>query len=419
MEGVKVRAENQFSEFDRKMMRKAFCLARKGLGRTFPNPAVGAVLVREGKIVGAGYHGVAGGAHAEAVALAAAGEAARGSTLYVTLEPCCHHGRTPPCSAALIKAGVIRVVAAMPDPNPQVAGDGLKTLAEAGVRVECGLFAEEARRMNEAFVKYITTGRPFITLKAAVSLDGKIAAHTGDSRWITGITARRYVHLLRSWAAGVMVGVGTVLKDDPNLTCRWRAPTRQKESPIAGGMVKPFEFKETYTGGGGILQPVRIVVDSKGRTPLHAKVLKNQETAPTLIAVTEEASGENIERLRQTGARVLIMPSVGGRVNLSALALRLAEEGITSILLEGGGTLNSAAVQAGIVDKLQIFIAPKLIGGASAPTFLEGAGVERMKDAWQVTTTSIRRIGEDFLVTAYLKNTSVFCNFSGGGIKEV
>ncbi|HEY8344054.1 MAG TPA: bifunctional diaminohydroxyphosphoribosylaminopyrimidine deaminase/5-amino-6-(5-phosphoribosylamino)uracil reductase RibD, partial [Bacillota bacterium] len=369
-----MRPKNQFSEFDRKMMRQALCLARKGLGRTFPNPAVGAVLVREGKIVGAGYHAVAGGDHAEAVALAAAGEAARGSTLYVTLEPCCHHGRTPPCTAALIKAGVTRVVAAMPDPNPRVGGDGLKILAEAGVRVECGLFAEEARRMNEAFIKYITSGRPFITLKAAVSLDGKIAAHTGDSRWITGIAARRYVHRLRSWAAGVMVGVGTVLKDDPNLTCRWRTPAYQQGGPIAYGKVKPIEFKETSTGGEDVFQPVRIVVDSKGRTPLHAKVLQNQDTAPTLIAVTEEAPSEKIERLRQTGARILMIPSVDGRVDLSALALRLAADGITSILLEGGGTLNSAAVQAGIVDKLQIFIAPKLIGGASAPTFLAGVG---------------------------------------------
>lgn len=409
--------KNQFSEFDRKMMRRALCLARKGLGRTFPNPAVGAVFVREGKIVGVGYHAVAGGAHAEAVALAAAGEAARGSTLYVTLEPCCHHGRTPPCTAALIKAGVTRVVAAMPDPNPQVAGDGLKTLAEAGVRVECGLFAEEAGRMNEAFVKYITSGRPFITLKAAASLDGKIAAYTGDSRWITGIAARRYVHRLRSWAAGVMVGVGTVLKDNPNLTCRWRAPARQKGSPTAYGKIKPLEFAEPHTGVGDILQPVRIVVDSKGRTPLQAEVLKNQKTALTLIAVTEEAPGETIQLLRHTGARVLIMPSDGGRVDLSALALRLAAEGITSILLEGGGTLNSAAVQAGIVDKLQIFIAPKMIGGASAPTFLEGVGVERIRDAWQLTTASIRRFGEDFLFTAYLKNESSSWNFGGGSIK--
>lgn len=410
--------KNQFSEFDRKMMRLALCLARKGLGRTFPNPAVGAVLVREGRMVGAGYHAVVGGAHAEAVALAAAGEAARGSTLYVTLEPCCHHGRTPPCTTALIKAGVTRVVAAMPDPNPQVAGNGLKTLAEAGAQVECGLFAEEARRMNEAFVKYITSGRPFITLKAAASLDGKIAAHTGDSRWITGTAARRYVHRLRSWAAGVMVGVGTVLRDDPNLTCRWRVPARQKGNPTPYGKVKPIELAETSTGAEGIRQPVRIVVDSKGRTPLQAEVLKNQKAVPTLLAVTEEAPGEKLQRLQQTGARVLMMPSVGGRVDLSALALRLAAEGITSILLEGGGTLNSAAVQAGIVDKLQIFIAPKMIGGASAPTFLEGVGVERMRDAWQLTTASVRRFGEDFLFTAYLKNDSAFCNFAGGSIKE-
>lgn len=409
-----MRQKKEFSEFDQKMMRLAFCLARKGLGRTFPNPAVGAVLVRNGQIVGAGFHAAAGGAHAEAVALASAGEAARESTLYVTLEPCCHQSRTPPCTAALIKAGVTRVVATMPDPNPLVAGNGLRTLAEAGVRVECGLFAEEARRMNEAFVKYITTGQPFITLKAAISLDGKIATHTGDSRWITGLSARRYVHRLRSWAGGVMVGVGTVIKDDPDLTCRWKANACTKWGVTVRGTARSLYrvVREVYTGSEHIHQPLRIVVDSKGRTPLHSRVLKNLDLASTLIAVTEEAPAENIQRLRNTGAKVLITPASEGRVDLFQLTLRLAEEGITSILLEGGGALNSAALQGGLVDKLQVFIAPKIIGGVSAPTFLEGAGAERISDAWQLTKPCIRRFGEDTLLTMYLKAST--CALKGG-----
>ncbi|NPV27725.1 MAG: bifunctional diaminohydroxyphosphoribosylaminopyrimidine deaminase/5-amino-6-(5-phosphoribosylamino)uracil reductase RibD [Firmicutes bacterium] len=360
---------------DYEYMGRALELARLAEGRTSPNPMVGAVLVKDGQIVGEGYHQKAGTPHAEVHALRQAGDRARGATLYVNLEPCSHYGRTPPCAEALIQAGVARVVAAMTDPNPLVAGRGMKLLAAAGIKTEVGLRAAEAQRLNEVFIKYITSRRPFVVLKTAMTWDGKIATSTGQSRWVTGSAARTYVHRLRNIYDGIMVGIGTVLADDPQLTVRLEGiPTRN---------------------------PVRIVVDSRLRVPLQAQVVNQLSNARTIIATTEQAPREKITELEQRGVEVLVVEG-RERVDLNQLMLRLGERDICSILLEGGATLNAAALEAGIVDKVLNFIAPKIIGGAMAPTPVGGVGKQVMNDAWCLNNCSVDRIGEDFLLTGYL-----------------
>ncbi|QGP92998.1 Riboflavin biosynthesis protein RibD [Neomoorella glycerini] len=361
---------------DVEYMRRALKLARQGLGRTSPNPAVGAVIVRDGRVVGEGYHQQAGTPHAEVHALQAAGEAARGATLYVTLEPCCHYGRTPPCTEAIITAGIRRVVAAMADPNPKVAGGGFQALRRAGIEVETGLLEDEARRLNEAFIKYITTGLPWVTLKMALTMDGKIATRTGASRWITGPAARQKAHELRDTHDAILVGIGTVLADDPELTTR-----------LPGGKGR---------------DAVRVILDSHLRLPLTARVLNLASPAPTLVATTAAAPGEARQQLAARGIEVIVLPAEDGRVAWQPLLAELARRQLTSILVEGGARVNATALAAGVVDKVVAFIAPKIFGGINAPGPVGGPGVASPDEAWQLARIRVEPCGEDIMLSGYL-----------------
>src|SRR5579884_852488 len=363
-------------------MRRALHLAAKGF--TPPNPMVGCVLVNEGVVVGEGYHPAAGQPHAEVFALRAAGEGARGATAYVTLEPCCHWGRTPPCTRALIAAGVARVVAATTDPHPRVAGKGLEELRAAGIAVSVGLLEAQARQLNEAFFHYHTVGTPFVTLKAAMTLDGKIATRTGDSRWITGETARRYVHRLRAQSGAVMVGIGTLLADDAQLTAR------------LPGIVLPR-------------QPLRIIVDSRLRTTPEAQAVRLAAQSPVqrplLIATTEAMSDEKrarAEALERQGVEVLRLPATAeGRVDLRCLLASLAQRHIISVLVEGGGALHAALLAANLAQKALFFIAPKIVGGRDAPTPVEGTGVPLMAQAYTLDRLRLRRFRQDVAIEGY------------------
>ncbi len=358
-----------------RLMRRALTLAEQGLGRTSPNPAVGAVIARGATIVGEGWHRRAGEPHAERIALANAGEAARGADIYVTLEPCCHHGRTPPCTDAIIEAGISRCFYAMPDPDPVCAGGGDAALRAAGVEVEAGLLRGEAERMLEAYVAHRRTGRPLVTLKLAMSLDGCIATRTGDSRWITGPRARALVHRMRDRADAVMIGVRTVLADDPSLTTRG----------VPGGR-----------------DALRIICDSRARTPPGARAIVQESEANCLIAVTEAANPARIDDLRRAGAEVLELPAADGRVDLQALMHALGERGLLSVLLEGGAGLAWGALQAGVVDKVALFYAPIIIGGAGAVRGVAGVGVERVTEALALRDVSVAQVGRDLLVEGYV-----------------
>lgn len=356
-------------------MQRALALALKAKGRTSPNPMVGAVLVKEGRIIGEGYHAFAGADHAEVVALKAAGDEAREATLYLNLEPCCHYGRTPPCTEAIIRAGIKRVVASTFDPNPLVAGKGAERLKAAGIDVEIGLLSEEAKRLNEAFFTLIATGRPFVILKVAASLDGKIATKAGESRWITGEAARKKVHELRDEVDAVLVGIGTVLKDDPLLTVRLdREGTRD---------------------------PLRVIVDSHARLPLEANVLKDPRKA--LVAVSPEAPKERVEALRSRGAEVLLIEGASGKVSLGRLMEELGKRGIVSVMIEGGSEVNASAFHEGIVDKLILFYAPLLIGGKEAPSIVGGSGIEYLPQAIRLKDLRIERLGNDLLIEGYIQ----------------
>ncbi|WP_223910260.1 bifunctional diaminohydroxyphosphoribosylaminopyrimidine deaminase/5-amino-6-(5-phosphoribosylamino)uracil reductase RibD [Geobacter sp. AOG1] len=353
------------------MMRRALALARKGVGKTSPNPAVGCVVVRDGVIVGEGWHRKAGTPHAEVHALAQAGDAARGADVYVTLEPCAHHGKTPPCADALVEAKVGRVFVGMVDPNPLVAGRGLELLRRAGIVTESGLLEEECHRLNEPFIKHVTTGRPFVILKSALTLDGKIATATGDSRWITNDRSRRYVHKLRSEMDAVMVGAGTVLADDPQLTSR-----------LPGGK-----------------DPMRVVVDSTLRIPLHARLLHLHSSAPTVIATTSGDEAK-IVRLEAAGAEVLRCAGFNGHVDLTDLLRQLGERGVQSVLLEGGRELAGSALHRGLIDKFLFFYAPKIVGGDGLDPFA-GPGAERIDRTLRLARIATRRFGDDILLEGY------------------
>jgi len=357
--------------FHKQTMRRAIALGRKGVGKTSPNPAVGCVIVRDGVIVGEGWHRKAGTPHAEVHALAQAGAKARGADVYVTLEPCAHFGKTPPCADALVDAGVARVFVGMIDPNPKVSGGGIAKLQAAGIPVESGILEEECRRLNEPFIKHMTTGRPFVILKSALTLDGKIATATGDSRWITNDRSRRYVHRLRSGVDAVMVGVRTVLADDPQLTAR-----------LPGGR-----------------DPMRVVVDSTLRIPLQARLLHLQSSARTVIATTSLDEAK-IGKLRAAGAEVLHCACSNGHVDLGDLFDRLGQQGIQSVLLEGGRELAGGALHRGLIDKFLLFYAPKIIGGDGLDPFA-GPGAERIDAALRLTRITTRRFGDDILVEGY------------------
>ncbi|MGQ9919961.1 MAG: bifunctional diaminohydroxyphosphoribosylaminopyrimidine deaminase/5-amino-6-(5-phosphoribosylamino)uracil reductase RibD [Desulfobacca sp.] len=372
-----------WSPADRSFMARALRLAKKGAGFTSPNPMVGAVVVRDGRIVGQGYHRRYGGPHAEVEALSQAGAAARGATLYVTLEPCNHHGKTPPCTQAVLAAGIARVVIANADPNPRVTGGGAAFLRQQGLQVEMGLLAEAARRLNEPFFKASTTGRPWVIAKAAASLDGKIATHTNDSHWITGPAARLWVHRLRHQVDAILVGVGTVVADDPQLTTR-----------LPRGRGK---------------DPVRVILDSRLRLPLTAQVLQLHSTAPTWIACTEAAPPDKREALAALGAECLLLPSRQGRVDLEALLSLLGQRRLQSLLVEGGAEVHGAFFEAGLIDKFYLFLAPKLIGGRQAPGVFGGQGITRLAEAPSLRELTIRRLGPDLLISGYLAATFPVC----------
>jgi len=364
-------------EVHHRYMERALALASRGRGRTSPNPMVGAVLVRNHTIIGEGFHAARGSDHAEVIALKAAGASATGATCCVTLEPCAHYGRTPPCADALIRAGVARVVAATYDPNPAVAGHGMRTLREAGIPVEVGLLEEEAVRLNEAYFKYIRTREPLVILKAAMSLDGKLATRTGDSQWITGEQTRRRVHELRNVVDAVVVGIGTVLRDDPMLTTR--------------------------LGGQEGRDPLRVIVDSRGRLPVTARLLRSG-SRPVLVATSPRISRARLRTLEECGAEVTVLPPGEGGVSLPDLLRELGRREITSVMIEGGGRLATSALEAGIVDKLMLMLAPVLVGGKRAPMLLQGEGVEKFADALRVRHLTVERIGDDCVLEGYLSD---------------
>jgi diaminohydroxyphosphoribosylaminopyrimidine deaminase / 5-amino-6-(5-phosphoribosylamino)uracil reductase len=354
------------------MMGRALRLARKGVGRTSPNPAVGCVIVRKREVVGEGWHRRAGTPHAEIHALKAAGGDARGSDVYVTLEPCSHFGQTPPCAEALIRAGVARVFIGMQDPNPLVSGLGIAALSAAGIETIVGIRENECRRINEPFLKHVTTGLPFVIWKAAMTLDGWTATADGDSRWITNEKSRRYVHLLRSQVDAVMVGVETVLSDNPQLNVRL---------------------------GRKLKDPVRIVVDSRLRTPPEASIFSVESGARTLIA-TASSDSRKIKLYRDLGAEVMSCGERSGRVDLQDLMMRLGNWGVQSVLLEGGGVLAGEMLRHRLIDKFILFTAPKILGGEGRPVFA-GPGAERMSDALSLTEIEVRRFGDDVMIQGY------------------
>lgn len=349
-------------------MARAIALARQGLGRTSPNPAVGAVVVKNGRVVGEGWTRPAGGPHAEIVALRQAGRGAKGATLYVTLEPCAHHGRTPPCTQAVIAAEVARVVVGVGDPNPRVRGRGLRALAAAGIAVNTGILAEEAGAVSAWFRHYIVRGRPYVLLKLAASIDGRIATARGESRWISGPAARRWVHELRNQVDAVMVGSGTVLADDPALTCRMR-----------GGR-----------------DPLRVVVDGRLRISPRARIVRQRSRAATLIAVTASAPPARARALARAGAEVMVVPGRRGKVSLASLLRELAARGVVSVLIEGGGELAAAALRARLVDRLLVVTAPLVIGGDGRP-MLASLGLGRLANAPRIVDERMSRLGPDLL----------------------
>ncbi len=356
---------------DEIFMRETLRIAKNALGRTSPNPLVGAVIVKDGKIIAEGWHRQAGTPHAEIHALNMAGELAKGATLYVNLEPCSHFGRTPPCAKAIIDAGIKKVVAAMSDPNPKVAGRGFELLKNAGIEVQVGVLADEAEKLNEIFIKWITKNLPFVTMKFASSLDGKIATFCGESQWISGIESRKFVHHLRDINDAILVGVGTVLADNPSLTTRL------------------VEGKN----------PVRVIADSNARTSTDSKILN--KSARTIIAVSENAPREKISALKNCGAEIIFAGNE--RVDLKILMRELAKREITSVLVEGGGKIHFSMLQAGLVDKIYAFIAPKIIGGEKSLTAVEGIGFEKLSDAIELKNFTSEKIGEDILLSGYVK----------------
>jgi len=359
---------------DRRFMRRALELAALARGLTSPNPMVGAVVVSaDGEVPGEGWHRRAGEPHAEVEALARSGVRARGSTLYVNLEPCAHFGRTPPCATAVVAAGVRRVVAALDDPNPLVSGRGFDILREAGIDVTVGVLRDEAARLNRAFLVAMRQGRPHVTLKAGMTLDGRIADVHGESQWITGEAARGRAHELRSESDAIVVGIETVLRDDPQLTVRLDPPWPR--------------------------EPYRVVLDSTGRTPVDARVVRAGTAARTIVAVGAAAPPDRRERLAATGVTVLRCPGGDTRVDLHRVLEGLFARDVQSILVEGGGEVHMAFLDAGLVDAVAIFVAPLLLGGRGATSVLGGAG-RALKDAVRLEDVRVSRVGDDVLIEA-------------------
>jgi diaminohydroxyphosphoribosylaminopyrimidine deaminase/5-amino-6-(5-phosphoribosylamino)uracil reductase len=353
-------------------MCRALELAERGLGHVEPNPLVGAAVVRDGQLVGEGWHQRYGEAHAEVHALAAAGPAARGATLYVTLEPCCHHGKTPPCTDAVLRAGIQRVVAAMPDPFPAVAGQGAEQLRRAGVPIEFGLCETEARRLNAPYLKLLATGRPWLHAKWAMTLDGKIATCGGDSRWISNESSRRRVHELRGRMDAIVAGIGTVLADNPQLTARPPGPRT----------------------------PVRIVLDSQGRIPDDSILVQTARITPTILAATERMPETKRKVLQGHGCEVLILPEFQGRVGVDALLTELGRRRFTHVLVEGGSGVFGAFLDAAAFDEFHVFLAPLLAGGATATSAVGGQGVEKMAEALRLSEWTYQNVDGDLYIHA-------------------
>ena len=361
-------------------MKEALRLARRGAGGVSPNPLVGAVIVKNNAVIARGYHERYGGPHAEINALRQARGYAKGATLYINLEPCSHYGKTPPCTDALIASGIARVFVGMVDPNPLVSGRGIKKLQQAGIAVEVGLLEDQCRRLNEVFIKYITQKVPFVTLKAAMTLDGNIATRSGDSKWISCEASRKLVHILRSQSDALMVGSGTVMTDDPQLTVRLK-----KKS---------------------LKNPLRIIVDGKLRIPLTSKVLQpNLAKGTMIVTAPSRVSSRKARQITKTGARIMSAPLKNGQINLRALMKKLGAMGITSLLLEGGSELNAAALAEGIVDKILFFYAPKIIGGRNAVHVVGGSGIAALRNALLVRDLHLRRVGSDVVMTGYLASS--------------
>ncbi len=367
---------------EEKYMRRAIELAKKGSGHVNPNPLVGAVIVRDGEIIGEGYHECYGQLHAERNAIANAkkrGNSLEGSTIYVTLEPCCHYGKTPPCTEAIIEEKIARVVVGSDDPNPLVSGKGFQMLREKGIEVIPHFLKEECDAMNHVFFHYIRTGTPYVAMKYAMTMDGKIACYTGDSKWVTGEESRAHVQTLRNHYKGIMAGIGTVLADDPMLNCR-----------IEGGR-----------------DPIRIIADSHLRIPMDSQLVRTAGQQPLIVACLPDADEEKAAQLQEKGVEVLRIPGVTTAditeeqkevISLPVLMKELGARKIDGILLEGGGQLNESALQAGIVDRIYCYIAPKIFGGAQAKTPVEGQGLTRAADAWQFKRIGMQEFGQDILL---------------------
>ena len=368
-----------FMQKKEEYMRRALELARKGEGHTSPNPMVGCVVVKDGRIISEGYHEKYGEFHAERNALTRCTEDTAGADLYVTLEPCCHQGKTPPCTDIIIEKKIARVFVGSMDSNPLVAGKGVQILRDHGIYVETGILDAECRKLNEVFYHYIATKTPFVVMKYAMTLDGKIACATGDSKWVTGEIARTQVHRMRGRYRGIMVGIGTVLADDPMLNCR-----------VEGGV-----------------DPVRIICDSNLHIPTESHIVKTASDIETIVACSQEAleserKQEKIRRLKEAGIQIIGTEGAHG-VNLVELMKKLGGQNIDSILLEGGGTLNASALEDGIVNKVYAYIAGKLIGGMDARSPVEGMGIDRMADAITLQNMEIEKLGDDFCIVGYVK----------------
>lgn len=360
---------------DQELMRRAIELAERGRGWTNPNPVVGAVIVKKGRIIGEGYHAGYGGLHAERRAIAALTEPAEGAVMYVTLEPCCHYGKTPPCTEAILEQGIARVVIGSRDPNPKVAGKGAEILRKAGVRVEEGFLREECDRLNPVFFHYITNNTPYVVMKYAMTMDGKIATCTGASRWITGEAAREQVQNLRHWYMGIMVGIGTVLADDPMLNVRLE----------------------------GRKSPIRIICDSRLRIPKSSRICQTAREYPTIVAHAQ-GSPKTAAELEKLGIQVISVPDENGQVDLRRLMEILGGQGLDSILLEGGGELNEAALRAGIVQEARVFVAPKIFGGREAKTPVTGVGVSTPDQAKRFSLKGVSQVGEDLMLEYQVLN---------------
>jgi diaminohydroxyphosphoribosylaminopyrimidine deaminase / 5-amino-6-(5-phosphoribosylamino)uracil reductase len=411
---------------DEEYMQRAIELALRGSGWVDPNPLVGAVVVREGRIIGEGWHPAFGELHAERQALADCrqrGEETAGATIYVTLEPCCHTGKTPPCTEAIIEAGISRVVMGAPDPNPKVDGGGIAQLEAAGIEVVQGVLVEECREVNKAFFHYIETGKPYVVLKYAMTLDGKIATRSGKSKWITGPAARRRVHEDRQRYAAIMVGVNTVIKDDPQLTCRLddfapaeaEAAEQVSEERYEAMLEQELAEDEAILEGEGAAEaegsalrgygpfrprcsnPIRIICDTHLRTPLNSQVVRTAATVPTYIATAETDLAKHLP-YRERECDIIVVPEAAGHIDLEVLMEKLGKMGIDSVIVEGGAEVNWSVLAYEVVSKVQCYVAPKIFGGAQAPSPVAGFGVEAPKYAIELTEPKVTQLGSDLLI---------------------